>query len=153
MREESKERLIKHIKFLEEEIKDYAPFRNLSWENYNMDRSKRRNVERWIENVVNSSIDISKLILNTEEIRLPETYREIVSFLALVEGFDKEQVEKISQWVNLRNIVAHEYLDIRWASIKRFVRETEPLYKKFLRKVKEYLKKRLSDNTTKENDK
>ena len=145
MREELKGRLIRHIKFLEEEIKDYALFRSLNWERYNTDRSKRRDVERWIENVVNSSIDISKLILDAEDIRLPETYREMVSFLALVEGFDKEQLEKISQWVSLRNIIAHEYLDIRWASIKRFIRETEPLYKAFLERVKEYLRENLEN--------
>ena len=140
MREELKGRLIRRIRFLEQEIKDYALFRSLNWERYNTDRSKRRDVERWIENVVNSSIDISKLILDAEDIRLPETYREMVSFLALVEGFDKEQLEKISRWVSLRNIMAHEYLDIRWASIKRFIQETELLYKALLEKVKAYLK-------------
>lgn len=102
-------------------------------------------MERWIENVVNSSIDISKLILNAEDMRLPETYREMVSFLSLVEEFDKEQLEKISRWVSLRNIIAHEYLDIRWASIKRFIQETEPLYKNFLEKVKEYLRGNLAN--------
>lgn len=56
MREELRERLIRHIRFLEEEIKDYALFRSLNWERYNTDRSKRRDVERWIENIVNSSI-------------------------------------------------------------------------------------------------
>ena len=63
-----------------------------------------------------------------------------MSFLALVEGFEKESLEKISRWVSLRNIMAHEYLDIRWASIKRFIQETELLYKRFLEKVKAYLK-------------
>lgn len=141
MKEELKERIIKHINFLEKEIEDYSFFKDLNWEQYQIDRSRRRDVERWIENIVNSSIDISKLILTAEGIRIPDTYREIVSSLSLVKGFDKEMVEKISRWVSLRNIVAHEYLDIRWASIKRFIQETEPLYKSFIENVKNYLKR------------
>ena len=143
MNEEIKERLIKHLNFFEVEIKDYALFRGMTWEIYRDDRSKRRDVERWIENLVNSSIDISKLIATGEGKILPETYKEIVLSLCLVKGFDKEQIEKLSQWVKLRNIVVHEYLDIRWNSIKRFIEETEPVYKYFLENLKTYIKEKL----------
>ena len=54
-----------------------------------------------------------------------------------------------SEWVRFRNIIAHEYLDIRWASIKRFIDEAEPLYKSFLKDVKEYLDKQLQTDTAK----
>lgn len=143
MQEEIKERLLRHISFLEKELEDYSLFQTLDWVTYNTNRSKRRDVERWIENIVNSSIDISKLILNAEEITLPETYREIVSFVGLVEGFKREEIEKVAQWVGFRNIVAHEYLDIRWNLIKKFIQETDALYKGFLKHVKFYLKKKL----------
>lgn len=143
MKEESKERLIKHLNFLEEEMKDYPLFESLAWETYRTERSKRRDAERWIENLVNSSIDISKIVLSAEEITLPETYREIVSSLSLIDEFDKEEVERLSSWVRLRNIITHEYLDIRWASINKFIEETQPLYNALLEKTKKYLKNRL----------
>jgi uncharacterized protein YutE (UPF0331/DUF86 family) len=143
MEEEIKERLIKHLNFFEVEIKDYTLFRGMTWEIYRDDRSKRRDVERWIENLVNSSIDISKLITTGEGKILPETYKEIILSLCLVKGFDKEEIEKLAQWVKLRNIVVHEYLDIRWDSIKRFIEETEPVYKYFVERVKTYLKEKL----------
>ena len=145
MKEELKERLIKHISFLEEELQDSHLFRNLTWEIYRTDRSRRRNVERWIENLVNSSIDISRLIITAEGMRLPETYRDTVFSLSLVTGFDKNDVETLSQLVRLRNIVAHEYLDIRWASIERFIRQAEFLYARFLERVREYLREKLAD--------
>jgi uncharacterized protein YutE (UPF0331/DUF86 family) len=34
----------------------------------------------------------------------------------------------LSEWVRFRNIIAHECLDIRWASIKRVIEEAEPSY-------------------------
>lgn len=143
MKEEIKERLIKHLRFLEEETKDYPYFKELTWEDYRMDKTKRRNVERWIENLVNSSIDLSKLILTAEEISLPETYREMILSLSLIEGFDKEGIEKVSQWVKLRNIVAYEYMDIRWSAIKRFASKSEPFYTGFAKSIESYIKKQL----------
>ncbi|MCL4537902.1 MAG: DUF86 domain-containing protein [Nitrospirae bacterium] len=91
MQKEFKVRLIRHITFLESELKDYDAFNSLSWEQYNADRNKRRNVERW---------------------------------------------------VRLRNIISHEYLDIRWASIKRFISESRPLFEGFLAATNGYLERK-----------
>ena len=129
MEREIKLRLIKHATFLESELQDFPSFRSLLWEDYHKERSKRRDVERWIENIINSSIDISKIILVAENIPAPDTYKELVASIALVPGFDKERMGRLSEWVRFRNIIAHEYLDIRWASLKRFIEEAEPLYK------------------------
>lgn len=132
-------RLTKHITFFEAELKDYEKFESLSWNEYNQDRSKRRDVERWIENIVNSSIDIAKIILSVEGITLADTYKETVVLLSLVPGFDKNEVESLSGWVKLRNIISHEYLDIRWSSIKKFILETKPLYERFLNRLRKYI--------------
>jgi len=132
-------RLIKHLTFLENELKDYETFGTLSWKEYNDDRGKRRNVERWIENIINSSIDIAKLILTSEDRSLPDTYKDIVKNLSLISDFNEEGIEKLSRWVSLRNIISHEYLDIRWTSIQKFISESEPFLKDFLRRVEKYL--------------
>lgn len=143
MDRETRIRLIKHITFLEDELRDYESFLSLSQSEYNKERDKRRNVERWIENIINSSIDIAKIILASENILLPDTYRESMSMLALVSNFDKETVEYLSEWVRLRNIISHEYLDIRWNSINKFIHQAVPIYKNFLKVTKDYLDKDL----------
>jgi uncharacterized protein YutE (UPF0331/DUF86 family) len=75
LKKEFKTRLIKHLNFLEEELKDYSQFKTLIREQYIRDRDKRRNVERWIENIINSTVDISKVVLTAERISIPDTYR------------------------------------------------------------------------------
>jgi len=140
---ENKTRLIKHITFLEEELNDYESFESLSQAEYNKERDKRRNVERWIENIINSSIDIAKVILSLERIPLPDTYKEVIALLSLVPDFYKDDVERLSDWVRLRNIISHEYLDIRWNSINRFINQAVPIYKDFLKSVKKYIEKNL----------
>lgn len=143
MRKEFKQRLLRYIDFLEKELQDYPKFKLLRRADYITDRDKRRSVERWIENIVNSSIDISKVILTLEGIRLPDNYKEIVSSISVIEDLKTVDAESLSRWVRFRNIIAHEYLDIRWTSINRFLQETEPLYRSFLEKVKEYLRENL----------
>ena len=149
MEREIKLRLIKHATFLESELEDFPGFRSLLWEDYHKDRSKRRDVERWIENIINSSIDISKIILVSEKIPPPDTYKELVASISLVSGFDKERMGALSEWVRFRNIIAHEYLDIRWVSIKRFIEEAEPIYKSFLKDVKDYIERQLESGSPK----
>lgn len=143
MRREIKTRLIRHITFLEAELDDFPGFRSLSWEEYNEHRDKRRNVERWIENIVNSSIDISKIVLSSENIAIPDTYRGIVTSLSLVSGFNKENTQHIAEWVRLRNIISHEYLDIRWGSMSRFIQEAEAVYRDFLKSATAYISRDL----------
>jgi uncharacterized protein YutE (UPF0331/DUF86 family) len=133
------------LTFIENELKDYETFETLSWKEYNDDRGKRRNVERWIENIINSSIDIAKLILISEGLSLPDTYKDVVKNLSLVANFNVEGVKKLSRWVSLRNIISHEYLDIRWASIQRFISESELFYEDFLKRVQNYLKEHSED--------
>lgn len=143
MREELKQRMLKHLNFLEFEMRDYSKFKKLTWTDYTTDVDKRRSVERWTENIINSSIDISKNILTLEGISLPDNYKEIVLLISLVKGLSFDKAELLSQWVKFRNIISHEYLDIRWSSIKRFITDTEPLYKDFLDKTKAYLEKKI----------
>ena len=143
MKKEVKYRLIKHLSFLENELKDYGFFNSLTWEEYNSDRNKRRNVERWIENIINSSIDIAKIILAHEGLPLADTYKDTIDKLSTIAGFDTENTGQLSRWVKLRNIISHEYLDIRWASIKNFISESKLLYEDFFKKVNKYLQEQV----------
>jgi uncharacterized protein YutE (UPF0331/DUF86 family) len=136
-------RLIKRISFLEKELDEYKKFQSLSWNDYNQDRDKRRNVERWIENIVTSSVDIARIILAAEDKTLPDTYKELVNTLSLIPGFENENMKKLAEWVRFRNIIVHEYLDIKWKSIKKFIQETEAIYREFLNRVKSYLNEKL----------
>jgi uncharacterized protein YutE (UPF0331/DUF86 family) len=136
---EDKERLIRYVDFMESELSDFSKFSNIDWKVYSEDKDLRRNLERWIENLVNCSIDIAKVILVVEERRIPQTYKEILKELGATQHFDEEFGENISQWAVLRNILAHEYLDVRWNSIKKFIQSAEPVYKRLITKIKSFL--------------
>jgi uncharacterized protein YutE (UPF0331/DUF86 family) len=75
---------------------------------------------------------------------IPGTYREMVSLLGLAPGFKQEQLAELSRWVSLRNVLSHEYLDVKWNSIKKFIAEAEPLYRDFVQQVRGYLRQNLA---------
>jgi len=139
MRKEDRERLIRLLDFLKSEVDDYPTFYNLNWETYHKDKEKRRNVERWIENIVMSSIDIVKILLASENRPMPESYKEILYQIGLVGNFDEEFGKKLSKWATFRNIVVHEYLDIKWRSIKEFIKDSEPVYRQLIEGVKKII--------------
>jgi uncharacterized protein YutE (UPF0331/DUF86 family) len=120
-------------------VEDFPIFSCLTWEDYQKDKVRRRNVERWIEAIVMSSIDIAKILLASENRPIPESYKEILYHIGLIKNFDEEFGKKLSKWAGLRNIVVHEYLDIKWKNIKEFIKESEPVYRQLIKGIKRIL--------------
>lgn len=132
------EDLTRRLDFLLDEAADFNLYQSLTWEDYK-EKRKRREVERWIENIINSSIDIAKVLLSIKGLEIPQTYREIHRNLSLTNLFRKELGFEISEWASIRNKLAHEYIDIRWDAIKKFIKESQPLLTEFTNGVKNFL--------------
>ena len=136
---EAKRRIIERLVFLEEQFKDMERFKKLNFTRYRDDRNERRNVERWVENLVITSLDVAKIILASEKKEIPQSYQDTLKYLGTL-YFNEKFAEKFSKFTELRNIVAHEYLDIKWKQIKNFIKEAEKLYSKFIKKIKKMIK-------------
>jgi uncharacterized protein YutE (UPF0331/DUF86 family) len=124
--------LNRRLIFLDSELRDACQFQGLTREEYERDSRKRREVERWIENLMNAAIDISKIILASEKRPIPSTYRETLWMMGTLPDFPGALGEQLAQWAELRNILAHEYLDIRWRRIENFVKTSLPYFRQFI---------------------
>lgn len=137
-------RLERVIQFLEQEVKDFTVFKKVSWQEYADEHSKtkRREVERWVEQLMNAVIDTAELILASERVVIPETYQRMVYTLSIVQPFNRDDLcQRLAGFTDLRNILAHEYLDYRWKEIHEFLQESEPYIKKFIDATKRFLEK------------
>ena len=133
--------IVKRIDFVETELEDLDDYKKLDFENYSQNRKTRRDVERLVENIANVSIDIGKIILAGEDVELPETYKDIFIKLSEIRMIDKKLSEGLSDLVRLKNILAHQYLDIKWEMIKNFKDRGMDEVKTYLMIVKtKYLK-------------
>ncbi len=135
-----KEDLKRTINFVEEQIRLYSIYQSFTLDDFEQDPRKRNEIERWLENIVNAVIDISKVVLGSKKRRVPPTYREAVSRTVREFKLSKEFVDYFERWVKLRNELAHEYLDIKWKRIADFAGTSEQVIKAFLKATKKFLK-------------
>ena len=133
--------ILARISFIESELKDLNEFRNIEWKDYREDKIARKNVERTIENIVNALIDISKIVLSDKAAgEIPSNYSQVVLKLSELKIVDFELAEKLAECVKLRNFLAHQYLDLRWDRIKKFLQQAPDLFPLFIQSVKNTIK-------------
>ena len=125
---QDKERLTRIVDFLKTELKDIDKFKDLDQKTYERNTDVRRSAERWAENIVNASIDIAKILLASNKAKIPQTYKEVIQKLPLVLDFDEKSASGIAEFTKLRNVLAHEYLDMRFNQIKKFIDTMEMPY-------------------------
>lgn len=143
--EADREEIARRLIYLKDEMADSRLYRGTTWDMYQTDRRKRRELERWVENIVNCIIDISKVIIGSCDVPVPETYRDTLKTMDVTGVFRKGLGESLSRWARLRNVLAREYLDIRWDTIKVFLKEVDGLMKEFMAGVERFVKNDAND--------
>lgn len=133
---EERARVLEYLRFLENEFSEIDRIKEFNWQDYNQDSFKRKIIERWVENLVMSALDIAKVILAAEKREIPQTYKETLKIFGAL-YIDPSFAEKFSEFAALRNILVHEYLDIKWRRIRNFIEQAEKLYPIFIKKIKE----------------
>ena len=133
--------LNRRLTFVENEMNVLKDYQKLTLEDYKSDLAKQSIVERSIEKIMNALIDASKIILASRRKPIPEKYREIVQTVGFINPFSPDNTEVLSRCVDLRNFLAHEYLDYRWKEIKNFLKNALPALEKFVQSSKKFLQK------------
>jgi len=131
--------LSQRLQFLELEMKEIEKFKRLTFEEYLKEKDKRRNVERWVENIINALIDIGKIILASEKMKIPKTYAETLYHLAKLAKLKENEAIKLAEFARLRNILAHEYLEVLYENIKHFMGEFPKIYPKILKFARNFI--------------
>lgn len=128
-------RIIKRIEFIKSEIQDLKKFKEITYEEYKANRDVQRIIERIVENIANAIIDIVKIILANMNIPIPDTYRDIILSLKETEMIDSSLAESLANLAKIRNILAHQYLDIKWILIEGFLKESLSTVEVFIEKL------------------
>ena len=142
MRRADRSKLISSLDYLLKELPFLSGYeREVDWKVYQTQRSKRLEIERWVESLINATLDISKVLLTAGSEEVPETSREILFKVGSL-VFDREvKAEAFSELAKIRNTLAHRYLDVKWEDIKRFLQLVPELYPLFLDFVKREVEK------------
>ena len=106
-----KSRVLSSLDYLEKELPFLSEYeKRVDWKVYQTERSKRLEIERWVESLISATLDISKVLLVSRSEEVPETSREILFRVGSL-VFDKEvRAEAFSELAKIRNTLAHRYL-------------------------------------------
>jgi uncharacterized protein YutE (UPF0331/DUF86 family) len=132
---DQKEDIARRLDFIRVQISDLDRFPGLHREAFAKDRDLQRNIERLAENVANAAIDIAKVLLVGEDVEMPNSYREIILRLADLGILDRDMAGKMAEFAALRNVLAHQYLDVRWEKIRDFADSAPAIVPRFLEAV------------------
>lgn len=115
-------RLERILDYMAEELRDREQFAAVTLQRYEQDRNLRRNFDRWTEVLITAVIDLGKIVLASEHRPTPQTYSRILEDLESCAGFTHLQ-GRLKPLAALRNILAHEYIDLRFSRLATFARE------------------------------
>jgi len=141
VQQDDRERLAKIADFVAGEIGDLkAKFLHVDRQTYETNRDTRRNLERCVENIVNASLDMAKILLVADNLPIPDTYRQYFEALCTAAVIRQDASQAMGHGVTIRNVLAHHYLDIRWRSLGRFLSSDWPHYEAFLEIVRQRIR-------------
>jgi uncharacterized protein YutE (UPF0331/DUF86 family) len=63
---------------------------------------------------------------------MPKTYEQALSRFGDFIGLKEKEAEALAAFARLRNILAHEYLDVLYERITKFIQDASPLYGRLL---------------------
>ena len=139
--EEQETKLFERLQFLNSELQELDELKIITFESYRNNKIQRRNIERWAENIINATIDIAKIVLASEKKLMSRTYEQALRDFGILSGLSVDEAKVFSKFAELRNILAHEYLEILYTRITNFIDKYPPLFKKILDSLEDYLKK------------
>lgn len=143
---EDQEQLRRTLRFIEEQMGLYPTYRAFSQKEYEENPRQRNEIERWLENIINAVINISKITLGSKKVLIPVTYRETVSGAIRAFDLSDDFTGRFDQWMKVRNELAHEYLDMKWMKLSAFAQTSEPSIRAFIDAAKKFLEDAASDS-------
>jgi len=121
MSPEDRVRLTRRLEFLREEWSDLQRFFGVTFDEYRSSKALRRELERWVENIANATIDIAKIVLASKKKTLLQSYQDALREFAALAGLSAAEAEQVSTLARLRNLLAHEDLDLLYDRIRTFL--------------------------------
>ncbi|MHA2362559.1 MAG: type VII toxin-antitoxin system HepT family RNase toxin [Candidatus Hodarchaeales archaeon] len=99
-------------------------------------------LERCLQISAQSIADIGSHIIAQKGWSIPETYSQILSVLGKKDVIEKQLAKKLAEFMGLRNILVHAYLDIESERLFSEVKININNLTEFIKEIKEYIDKK-----------
>lgn len=101
--------ILRKISALDEYLKQINEYTDISLKVYASDWKSQRIVERTLQMMIETCMDISGHIISDEKFRIPETYADMFRILVENKILDESQLAAFDKMAKFRNIIVHNY--------------------------------------------
>lgn len=101
--------ILRKISALDEYLKQINEYTDISLKVYASDWKSQRIVERTLQMMIETCMDISGHIISDEKFRIPETYADMFRILVENKILNKSQLAAFDKMAKFRNIIVHNY--------------------------------------------
>ena len=132
--------ILRKLSTLDEYLKQINEYANISPKDYGADWKIQRIVERTLQMMIETCLDISGHIISDEKLRVPETYADMFRILVENEILKGSQLEALGKMARFRNIVVHDYEKIDAGIVLGILQENLNDFEGFKAAIINYLK-------------
>ena len=101
--------ILRKLSALDEYLKQISEYANITSEAYAGDWKIQRIVERTLQLMIETCLDISGHIISDRKFRMPETYADMFRILVEKSILSESRVDAFEKMARFRNIVVHDY--------------------------------------------
>jgi len=133
--------ILRKLSTLDEYLRQIGEYASITPTAYTDNWKVQRIVERTLQMMIETCLDIGGHIISDENLRIPETYVDV--FRIMVENgiLSGSHLDSFKKMARFRNIVVHDYEKIDPEIVVGILRNNLPDFEAFKRSVIVYLKK------------
>ena len=131
--------ILRKLSTLDEYLKQINEYANISLNEYADDWKVQRIVERTLQMMIETCLDVSGHIISDERFRIPETYADMFRILVDNEILKEAQLEALEKMAKFRNIIVHDYEKIDTGIVLGILQENLKDFEGFKAAIINYL--------------
>jgi uncharacterized protein YutE (UPF0331/DUF86 family) len=101
--------ILRKLSALDEYLKQINEYAEISLKDYVADWKIQRIVERTLQMMIETCLDVAGHIISDEKLRVPETYADMFRILVQNGILKESQREAFEKMAKFRNIIVHDY--------------------------------------------
>ena len=132
--------ILRKLSTLDEYQKQINEYAKISLKDYTADWKIQRIVERTLQMMIETCLDVSGHIISDEKLRVPETYADMFRILVRNGILKGSQLEAFEKMARFRNIIVHDYEKIDAGIVIGILQENLHDFEGFKEAIIDYLK-------------
>ena len=132
--------ILRKLAKLDEYLGQIREYSAVSLEEYEENWKVQRIIERTLQIMIETCLDVAGHIISDEGFRVPETYAEMFKILIENRILEKTQSDPLTKMAKFRNIVVHNYEKMDPSIVVGILRNNLEDFDMFKRSVIAYLK-------------